>query len=618
MSEDSFQHRPHEPVSIQRPRHRSPAGAYLARHIDLAAWLLVSAVFVVSLRLSADYIAGSLYLAAILLAMWAPDGRLALQIAGLSTLLVATRVFLKPEGLPIGPILFNRAALILMFWITAFGIRNFRRSESARERGEARTQEYLGIVNVAVLVLDAAGRIVLVNRYGVELLGLAAVPAAGTPWIETFVPHEDQAAWRAALAGADAAGREGTPHVSRVVRRGGPMQVVAWKTVALHNAAGEFSGTLSSGDEITRRLEIEDALSRSLRELSDLKYALDQSAIVATTERAGRHHVRQRQVLRDLEVFARGAHRPESPHHQLGPAPDGVLPGSLSHDRERPRLARRDPQPREGRLVLLGRHDHRAVPRRARQAVSVHRDPQRHHGAQAVRGDAARQTALAQLGKMAAVVAHEVRNPLAGIRGALQVIGQRLDPASRERQVVTEIMARIDTLNDIVQDLLLFARPRLPVLQRVAVASLAQDTISLLREDPALESVSVVVATNHVVVARRPGTAEDRPAEPADQRRAGDGGPRRARNRGGDRGRVARAAGVRPGARHSRRSAGTALRAVLHDEASRHRTRDLPRRGGSSSRTVAPSSWNARPAAAPSAVIRLPAVAPRATTEASG
>src|SRR5207302_1580619 len=48
------------------------------------------------------------------------------------------------------------------------------------------------------------------------------------------------------------------------------------------------------------------------------------------------------------------------------------------------------------------------------------------------------QAALAQLGKMAAVVAHEVRNPLAGIRGALQVIGRRLAPDSREQGITAE------------------------------------------------------------------------------------------------------------------------------------------------------------------------------------
>ena len=60
------------------------------------------------------------------------------------------------------------------------------------------------------------------------------------------------------------------------------------------------------------------------------------------------------------------------------------------------------------------------------------------------------QASLAQLGRMAAVVAHEVRNPLAGIRGALQVIGQRMAPEAPEKGIVTEIVNRVDTLNVVV------------------------------------------------------------------------------------------------------------------------------------------------------------------------
>ena len=72
------------------------------------------------------------------------------------------------------------------------------------------------------------------------------------------------------------------------------------------------------------------------------------------------------------------------------------------------------------------------------------------------------QSALTRLGEMAAVVAHEVKNPLTGIRGAIQVIGSRLPAGSKDVQIVGDIVARIDALNDLMKDLLLFARPPQP------------------------------------------------------------------------------------------------------------------------------------------------------------
>jgi two-component system sensor kinase FixL len=103
------------------------------------------------------------------------------------------------------------------------------------------------------------------------------------------------------------------------------------------------------------------------------------------------------------------------------------------------------------------------------------------------------QTALARLGEMAAVIAHEVKNPLAGVRGAIQVIGGRLPKDSKDAAVVKEILPRIDVLNELMKDLLLFARPPQPRPMPVDLAGLIQTTVDLLSGDPALKSIAVNV-----------------------------------------------------------------------------------------------------------------------------
>jgi PAS domain S-box-containing protein len=103
------------------------------------------------------------------------------------------------------------------------------------------------------------------------------------------------------------------------------------------------------------------------------------------------------------------------------------------------------------------------------------------------------QAALARLGEMAAVIAHEIKNPLAGIRGAVQVIGGRLPAESRDAAVIGEIVTRIDSLNDLIQDLLLFARPPQPRPAVVEVSPLIATTMDLLSGDPAFRDVTIDV-----------------------------------------------------------------------------------------------------------------------------
>ena len=105
----------------------------------------------------------------------------------------------------------------------------------------------------------------------------------------------------------------------------------------------------------------------------------------------------------------------------------------------------------------------------------------------------AQQAALARVGQMAAVVAHEVRNPLAGIKGAIQILMSRRAAGDTELPVMRDIVGRIDSLSELINDLMLYARPRAPRMSHIELRSLIGDAVTVVRRDPAAQSVEIVV-----------------------------------------------------------------------------------------------------------------------------
>ena len=102
-------------------------------------------------------------------------------------------------------------------------------------------------------------------------------------------------------------------------------------------------------------------------------------------------------------------------------------------------------------------------------------------------------TALARLGEMAAVIAHEVRNPLAAVRGAIQVIGSRMKGESGDGAIIKEIIARLDALNNLIQDLLVFARPPQPKPAVTDLRALLTAVVALMKSDPGFAQLEVAI-----------------------------------------------------------------------------------------------------------------------------
>ncbi|MBI5365450.1 MAG: GAF domain-containing protein [Planctomycetes bacterium] len=100
---------------------------------------------------------------------------------------------------------------------------------------------------------------------------------------------------------------------------------------------------------------------------------------------------------------------------------------------------------------------------------------------------------LAALGEMAASVAHEIKNPLAGISGAIQVMRDNLDTGHPYREVMGEVLAQVERLDHTVRDLLLFARPTRPRPVPLEISALIEKISPILAGDPAFARLSLRV-----------------------------------------------------------------------------------------------------------------------------
>lgn len=98
---------------------------------------------------------------------------------------------------------------------------------------------------------------------------------------------------------------------------------------------------------------------------------------------------------------------------------------------------------------------------------------------------------LAALGKMAAAVAHEIRNPLSSIRGFARFLQHTLKDQEKEREYAAIMVKEVDRVNRVVTDLLNFARPLELETEPTDPISLLSHTIRLVEADAAGRNIDI-------------------------------------------------------------------------------------------------------------------------------
>ncbi len=137
-------------------------------------------------------------------------------------------------------------------------------------------------------------------------------------------------------------------------------------------------------------------------------------------------------------------------------------------------LAARAPVASEDELGQLAAHFNDMISR----LEKANREIERYHQEQLARADR-----LATIGEMAAGMAHEIRNPLTGIAGALSVLSRGFRADDPRQEVVRETRLLIDRLNRSVESILHYARPVPPQFQSVQLDAVVASVLPLAESE---------------------------------------------------------------------------------------------------------------------------------------
>lgn len=342
----------------------------------------------------------------------------------------------------------------------------------------------------AIVIVDLDGTVRSWNPGATRMFGHTATDMAGR-WVGQIVPP-DRADELARVLAEITAGHRVEPFDTIRLARGGHPIDVSLSAVPVRESDGQVLGAIITTRDMTAQRRAERALGRSeARWRAIVDSALDAIVLI---NRHGR-----------IESFNPAASR------MFGYAAEEVIGRNVSvlmpepYASEHDHYIRRYQMTGERRIIGIGRE------------VSARRQDGTTFPAHLTVGELAfegepfytgivrdltervsletrlrEESGLVRLGELAAVLAHEVKNPLAAVSGAVQMLSEHLT-GEEDREIAQEILRRLEGLGSLMTDLLIYARPPRPRMSEVDVNGLMKALTAFFAADPAWRELRVTV-----------------------------------------------------------------------------------------------------------------------------
>lgn len=342
----------------------------------------------------------------------------------------------------------------------------------------------------AIITTDADGVISSCSAGGNDLLGLLPGEAIGRRASAFWAGGSDEAARLAERLRADGRIRN---YFTDIVQAGGRKIPVAIAVSPIRDSHGGIAGYVGVAHNLSEIRRLEDELSAKnrfmaniLQDSADAIVTLDPDDYITSWNRGAE------------AIFGYSASEALGKHVSI------LVPPTLRESQELAEIKKRlekhgavrslqtERMTKDGRSlqVIFTRTAIRDQDGKLVGSSAVVKDVTTYRNLERQLADAEH---LATLGELSAGLAHEIKNPLAGIKGAIDVIRDSMPTSDMHREVLGDVLHEVNRIDRIVRDLLNYAKPKPPSLSAIHLPEMVQRIIAIARQSVNRELISFKV-----------------------------------------------------------------------------------------------------------------------------
>lgn len=152
---------------------------------------------------------------------------------------------------------------------------SLEQSEHQLVNEQKKSQSYIDIVGVMIVVISIDQRVALLNKRGCELLEVTSSEAVGKNWFDTFVPEDKREQVKAVFNQLiQGKASELSSIENEIVTSSGKRRLIAWRNTVIRNESGAIVSALSSGEDITETKMSQEKILARAHELEEINKSM--------------------------------------------------------------------------------------------------------------------------------------------------------------------------------------------------------------------------------------------------------------------------------------------------------------------------------------------------------